>query len=190
MISRTAVANYQHIVAVGTSSRSWWLAKSESARPARRGRSDSSNNQNIAIGGVLWPWTNYGITRFGIESPKPVGQQSTVIFRGELTDASNRTSRRYLAIERVTRDNRWNSPASSPSTIDDNAPREPRIPLRLSGTNSFKYSSVYSQGYFTAGRPRIIELARANGARFIHTVYGSWPILGCTADTRPMERSE
>lgn len=60
-------------------------------------------------------------------------------------------------------------------------PREPKIPVYdfevsiLSGV-----CPILSQGYFTAGRSWIIDLAQASGARFVHMVYGSWPILGCT----------
>lgn len=98
---------------------------------------------------------------------------------------------------RITRDNRWNS--RRPRELAIMRPREPRIPLRFRGTNSLRCSrSQYLGGVLycrspareRAGRPRIIELAQASDARFVHMVYGSWPILGCTADTRPMERSE
>jgi len=122
VVSRIAVANYQHIVAVGTSSRSWWLAKSESARPARRGRSDSSSNQNIAIGGVLWPWTSYNRES---ETCRPTVDCNFPRWTNGRIKSDIETISRDRR-ERVTRNNRWNSPASSPSTIDDNASREPR----------------------------------------------------------------
>lgn len=122
----------------------------------------------MAIGDVLWPRTGYNR-----EPETRRGHQSAAIFQSVTSgriesDISKGVSPRRFNLREVIGETRRPAPMRAQDTR-----------LRLRGINSLRCLSDL-RDILLHGRSWIIDLAQASGARFVHMVYGSWPILGCT----------
>lgn len=128
-------------------SRLRWLAKSVSVQ----------HGENALIPQAIRTWrsvTFSGPERVTIGNPKPIG--SAAIFQSITSGRIEyRYIERYITAKVPCRGNRWSSSACTRRTQDTR--------LQFRDINSLSgVCPILSQGYFTAGRSRIIDLVHAS----------------------------